>query len=125
MMMYTPTTNMIVSRIITTFTIQWACSNRCEISRLTAPTDAAADESSGILPSIVSAITRGPSVGQIARIIVATALCISVHGCADVDGGAVELSWKLRPTSSSLEDKFVECSSGRTGTGAVTYIRLD
>jgi hypothetical protein len=60
-----------------------------------------------------------------ARIIVATALCLSVHGCADVDGGAVELSWKLRPTSSSLEDKFVECSSGRTGTGAVTYVRLD
>ena len=59
------------------------------------------------------------------RIIVATALCLSVHGCADVDGGAVELSWKLRPTSSSLEDKFVECDSGRTGTGPVTYIRLD
>ena len=57
--------------------------------------------------------------------IVATALCLSVHGCADVDGGAVELSWKLRPTSSSAEDKFVECDSGKDGTGSVTYIRLD
>ncbi|MEJ7598968.1 MAG: hypothetical protein WKG01_13755 [Kofleriaceae bacterium] len=59
------------------------------------------------------------------RSVVATALCLSVHGCADVDGGAVELSWKLRPTSSSDEDKFVACVSGKAGTGAVTYIRLD
>jgi len=52
-------------------------------------------------------------------------LCLLVHGCAGVDGGAVELSWKLRPTSSSAEDKFVECDSGRSGTGPVTFIRLD
>jgi hypothetical protein len=46
-------------------------------------------------------------------------------GCVDVDGGAVELSWKLRPASSSLPDKFVDCESGLDGTGVVTRIRLD
>jgi hypothetical protein len=41
-----------------------------------------------------------------------------------VDGGAVELSWKLRPASSSLEDKFVDCDSERVGTGPVAQIQL-
>ncbi len=60
------------------------------------------------------------------RALAATALYLAVHaGCAEVDGGAVELSWKLRPASSSLSDKFVDCDSGREGTGAVTRIRLD
>jgi hypothetical protein len=54
----------------------------------------------------------------------ATGLCLSVHGCENVQGGAVELSWKLRPASSSLEDKFVDCDSGREDTGPVTHIRL-
>ena len=45
-------------------------------------------------------------------------------GCDDVTGGAVELSWKLRPASSSLTDKFVDCDSGQDGTGPVTEIRL-
>lgn len=52
-------------------------------------------------------------------------LAIALTGCAQVDGGAVELSWKLRPASSSLPDKFVECDSGRDGTRPVTRIRLD
>jgi hypothetical protein len=52
-------------------------------------------------------------------------LCLLVHGCEDVNGGAVELSWKLRPASSSLEDKFVECKSDRPGTGPVIEMRLD
>lgn len=42
-----------------------------------------------------------------------------------MNGGAVELSWKLRPASSSLEDKFVECNPGRTGTNEVTHMRLN
>lgn len=42
-----------------------------------------------------------------------------------MDGGAVELAWKLRPASSSLEDKFVDCNSGKPGTNAVTHVRLD
>lgn len=52
-------------------------------------------------------------------------LALALAGCAQVDGGAVELSWKLRPASSSLPDKFVECDSGLDGTGPVTQIRLD
>lgn len=45
--------------------------------------------------------------------------------CVPVDGGAVELSWKLRPASSDLPDKFVDCASGLAGTNPVTRIRLD
>lgn len=45
--------------------------------------------------------------------------------CGNVDGGAVELSWKFRPASSALEDKFVDCESGLDGTGRVTEVRLD
>jgi len=56
---------------------------------------------------------------------IATALCLAVHGCTDVDGGAVELSWKLRPASSNLPDKFVACDSGKAGTNPVTRIRLE
>lgn len=58
----------------------------------------------------------------------ATVLCLAVHGCEDVQGGAVELSWKLRPASSGVEDKFVSCNAGRPdvdGPQPVTHIRLD
>ena len=41
-----------------------------------------------------------------------------------VSGGAVELSWKLRPASSSLDDKFVNCNSGKARTGPVSDIVL-
>jgi hypothetical protein len=50
---------------------------------------------------------------------------LCVHGCSEVTGGAVELSWKLRPASSSDPDKFVDCDSGKDGTRPVTAIRLD
>lgn len=59
------------------------------------------------------------------HVVLVTVLCPAVHGCDDVSGGAVELSWKLRPGSSSLEDKFVDCASGKPGTNPVTRIRLD
>ncbi len=49
----------------------------------------------------------------------------ALAACADVNGGAVELSWKLRPASSALEDKFVNCRSDEDGAGTVTAIRLD
>jgi hypothetical protein len=52
-------------------------------------------------------------------------VCLGVLGCSDVLGGAVELSWKLRPASSSDPDKFVDCESGKPGTRPVTAIRLD
>jgi hypothetical protein len=51
-------------------------------------------------------------------------LCIPVHGCDTGTGGAVELSWKLRPASSSLNSKFVDCDSGQRGTNPVAQIRL-
>jgi len=38
---------------------------------------------------------------------------IGVAGCADVNGGAVELSWKLRPASGSLAT-FVNCDVNGT-----------
>jgi hypothetical protein len=37
------------------------------------------------------------------------ALCLAVHGCADVNGGAVELSWKLRAASGSTST-FLNCA---------------
>lgn len=51
-------------------------------------------------------------------------VCASA-ACGNVDGGAAELSWKLRPASSAFEDKFVDCESDQIGTGPVTAIRLD
>jgi hypothetical protein len=36
------------------------------------------------------------------------ALCLAVHGCTDVGGGAVELSWKLRALTGS-EETFLDC----------------
>jgi hypothetical protein len=53
------------------------------------------------------------------------ALLTSVVACTNVDGGAAELSWKLRPASSALEDKFVDCKSGKVGTNPIAAIRLD
>ena len=58
------------------------------------------------------------------RMAIATA-CLFVHACDTVRGGAVELSWKLRPASSSLPDKFVNCESGEEGTQPVRRMRLD
>ena len=60
-----------------------------------------------------------------ARGLLLAVLCALATGCTQVDGGAVELSWKLRPASSSLPDKFVNCNSGQDGTSPVTRIRLD
>jgi hypothetical protein len=52
------------------------------------------------------------------------AVCLLVNGCTNITGGAVELSWKLRPASGST-DIFVDCDSGIAGTNPVTRIRLD
>ena len=62
-------------------------------------------------------------VARSTRVVLAT-LYLGVHGCASVDGGAVELSWKLRPASGSTTD-FVDCDSHQPGTLPVTEIRLD
>lgn len=55
---------------------------------------------------------------------VALGLCLFVHGCADVGGGAVELSWKLRAATGS-PDTFLDCAVGLPGTGEVDQIRLE
>jgi hypothetical protein len=51
-------------------------------------------------------------------------LWLLIHGCDTVNGGAVELSWKLRPASSADDDKFVDCDSGKPLTGEVRNIFL-
>lgn len=63
------------------------------------------------------------AVTRMIRVAIAT-LCLPVHGCDTGEGGAVELSWKLRPASSSLDEKFVDCNSRREGTGRVAEIEL-
>lgn len=57
------------------------------------------------------------------RVAIAT-LCLGVHGCDTGKGGAVELSWTLRPASNGSNDKFVDCDSKREGTGRVAEIEL-
>jgi hypothetical protein len=52
------------------------------------------------------------------------AILAALAGCDPVDGGAAELSWKLRPTSSAIEDKFVECDAKRLGTGPIVAMQL-
>ncbi|MCX5746829.1 MAG: hypothetical protein NT062_30520 [Proteobacteria bacterium] len=50
----------------------------------------------------------------------------SLAGCTSGNGGAVEVSWRLRPSSSSLPDKFLDCAANSLpDTGTVTRIRLD
>jgi hypothetical protein len=44
------------------------------------------------------------------------ALCLVVHGCADVNGGAVELSWKLRAATGS-DLTFLDCAITLQPTG--------
>jgi hypothetical protein len=50
---------------------------------------------------------------------------ILLAACETVEGGAAELSWKFRPSSSALEDKFVECNSGKPGTNPIVAMRLE
>lgn len=59
--------------------------------------------------------------------IIVTALYLAVHAaCTTVDGGAVELSWRLRPNSGAgTSQPFIDCESKLAGTGPVTGIRLD
>jgi hypothetical protein len=54
-------------------------------------------------------------------------LCLGVHGCTDVTGGAVELSWKLRASTGS-EHTFLNCSIRLEPTNQlvdVAQIQLD
>ena len=48
--------------------------------------------------------------------LLATVMCLGVHGCTEATGGAVELSWALRSTT----DNRIECADGR-----IAKIRLN
>src|SRR4051794_39565575 len=110
-------TNITISRIITALTIQCAWSIRAMMSRFAASADAAE-------PGILDGDRTMRANSRSNRSVLVGILC-ALAACGDVDGGAVELSWKLRPASSALEDKFVNCRSDEDGTGTVTAIRLD
>src|ERR1041384_1561000 len=125
MMMYRPTMNITASRTMTALTIQCAWLNRRATSRLAASADTA--EKPGI-PGIMShgdsmhddsgsnhRCRLGGPVAWPTRVGIVT-LWLLIHGCDTVNGGAVELSWKLRPASSSDEGKFVHCTSGTPRT---------
>lgn len=49
---------------------------------------------------------------------------LAVAACTDVNGGAVELSWRFRPQSGG-GTSFLDCTSGLPGTGAIDRIELD
>jgi hypothetical protein len=57
-----------------------------------------------------------------------TTLAIGVCSCGNgASGGAVELSWKLRPASGALPNgnvPFIDCDSGEPDTGVVADIEL-
>lgn len=84
-----------------------------------------------LAPTPTPGLARGARAVRMAsatRMALATVLCLGVHGCEAVNGGAVELSWKLRPASGDIEDKFVSCDVGDPdvpGPQRVTHIRLD
>src|SRR5882724_9158400 len=128
MMMYRPTTNITARRTMTLLTIQCAWLNNRGTSRFAASADAA--ENPGIVGNGDSMRDKPGSnrgarhVAWATRVALAT-LCLLVHGCDNVLGGAVELSWKLRPESSSLADKFVDCEpTGDVHFGAIDRIQL-
>jgi hypothetical protein len=52
---------------------------------------------------------------------VALLLCLFVHGCVDVNGGAVELSWKLRAKSGSTST-FLDCDFRLAPSGTITQV---
>ncbi len=51
-------------------------------------------------------------------------LLVIATACSDVHGGAVEMSWTLRPQSGDDVDLFVMCDTGVVGANPVTYMRL-
>lgn len=76
----------------------------------------------------VSGSNRAASPARSLRIRIAIAtLCLLVHACDLGSGGAVELSWSLRPASGAGSDKFVGCEardSQNNLTRAIRRVRL-
>src|SRR5262245_50106820 len=116
---------------MTALTIQCAWSNRRGMSRFAASVDAA--ENPGIMSHgdsmhPISGSNRKAKPARSLRIRIAIAtLCLPVHACDLGNGGAVELSWSLRPASSAENLKFVGCED-RDSQGnlirAITRVRL-
>ena len=59
-------------------------------------------------------------LSHIASVAITLLACLAVHGCANVDGGAVELSWKLRSASGATTD-FLQCGD----VPGIAQIQLD
>jgi len=65
-----------------------------------------------------------PAVTARMRVAIVT-LCLTVHACDTGRGGAVELSWKLRPMSGTSDKPFVTaCHPGAAAGYDVGRIRL-
>lgn len=73
-------------------------------------------------------IAHSSSVGATLLALVACACGSASAGCQNIDGGAVELSWRLRPESGQTPnnpcDPFVCCDSLQPGTNPVDRIVL-
>jgi hypothetical protein len=69
------------------------------------------------------------TVGQSDGVLLHACVAIALVGCAPVDRGAVELSWRLRPAAGPRmhdpTNPFVGCAPGEPGTGTIAKIRLD
>jgi hypothetical protein len=70
--------------------------------------------------TVVGQMWQSVSVALPLRAVV-FALCLAVHGCSDVTGGAVELSWKLRAETGS-KDTFLDCAIALEPTNQVVEV---
>ncbi len=77
-------------------------------------------------------VGQSRSFSQTVCVATATLVFLAVHGCTEVKGGAVELSWKLK-AAAGAQDVFVSCAPDGTltnsvgsalETGQLTKIRL-
>lgn len=74
-------------------------------------------------PGQIRSLSQDVVVARATRVL--ALVCLLVHGCANVDGGAVELSWRLRSASGAPAD-LLDCTSTVEGiTFAIQSIRLD
>jgi hypothetical protein len=63
----------------------------------------------------------GAPAGRLWQRIAVATLCLPVYACDLGSGGAVELSWSLRPASSAGTDKFAPCV-GQDSKGDNTWV---
>ena len=72
-------------------------------------------------PGQIRSLSQDVAVARATRVL--AFVCLLVHGCTNVAGGAVELSWKLRSDSGATSD-FLDCTSTMP-MYTVQSIRLD